>query len=447
VPPQDVSVLGTIMDRDSDSSVGSATRVLLIADARSPTTWGWIEAVRSAGAVVLDRDGRPWPERQALNAGSSRPGATLRLRSLASSTPRRLKMVQKLKRTFCPILASIKGHRLRRSVDWASTDVVHALRIPYEAMTALAACPREVPLTVSIWGNDLTLHASTNRIIGQATRRVLARADMLFADCERDIELAERWGFRPGLSTAVLPGGGGIQLHRPAEVRRVPESPLANFLNSNYRLIVNARGCREYVRNDILLKALSFLAGDLDPSVRIVFIDAVHDRVLYRSIENHPLAKQIVITGKYLPSEMFSVFGRTEIYVSITSHDGTPNSLLESMAAGAIPVCGDLPSIREWISHESNGFLAAFDDFNQVAEALHSALKLSDADRSTIRLRNSRIIAARAERGITGRSAVDKYRGLVKQYQDRAPWRICLAVLVGRIVRRPHLSTRWHLSP
>ena len=409
------------MERGTDSSVRPATRVLLIADARSPTTWGWVEAVRSAGAVVLDPDGRPWPERQASNGRSPRSGATLRLRSLASSTPRRLKMAQKLKRTLGPILALIKGQRLRRSVDWASADVVHALRIPYEAMTALAACPRGVPLTVSIWGNDLTLHASTNRIIGLATRRVLARADMLFADCERDIELAQRWGFRPGLSTAVLPGGGGIQLHRLAEVRRAPESALADFLLSNHRLIVNARGCREYVCNDILLKALSFLAADLDPSVRIVFVDAAHDRALCRSVENHPLASQIVVTGKYLPSEMFSLFGRTEIYVSITAHDGTPNSLLESMAAGAIPVCGDLPSIREWIDHESNGFLAAFDDVSEVADALQSALKLSAADRNTIRAKNAQIIAARAERGTTGRHAVVKYRGLVKQYQDRVP--------------------------
>ncbi len=408
------------MDRDIDSSARSATRVLLIADVHSSTTWGWVEAVRLAGVVVLDRDGRPWPERLASNASSPCSGATPRLRSLVSSTPRRLKMAQRLRRTLCPVLALIKGYRLRRSVKRASVDVVHALRIPYEAMTALAACPREVPLTVSIWGNDITLHASTNRITGRATRRVLARADMLFADCERDIELAQRWGFRPGLSTAVLPGGGGIRLDRLAEVRDAPKSPLADFAEPNHRLIVNARGCREYVCNDILLGALSLLAAELDPSVRIVFVDAAHDKVLCQSVKNHPLASQIVVTGKYLPNNMFSMFGRAEIYVSITAHDGTPNSLLESMAAGAIPVCSDLPSIREWISHESNGFLAAFYDVREVADALRSALNLLDADRNTIRAKNARIIAARAEQGYTGRHAADKYRELVKNYQYSA---------------------------
>jgi glycosyltransferase involved in cell wall biosynthesis len=91
------------------------------------------------------------------------------------------------------------------------------------------------------------------------------------------------------------------------------------------------------------------------------------------------------------------------------------------MAAGAIPVCGDLPSIREWINHESNGFLAAFDDVSEVTDALRSALKLSDTNRNAIRAKNALIIAARAERGITGRYAVDKYRGLVKECQDRSP--------------------------
>ena len=73
---------------------------------------------------------------------------------------------------------------------------------------------------------------------------------------------------------------------------------------------------------------------------------------------------------------MFSLFRRAEVSVSITDQDGTPNSLLEAMAAGAVPVCSDLPSIREWIEHGSNGFLAAFDDPQAVANALRLALDL-----------------------------------------------------------------------
>jgi glycosyltransferase involved in cell wall biosynthesis len=413
-----------------------AVRVLLVADVRSPTTWGWVDAVRSADVVILGVDGQPWPDHRPASAsgGDSRAGARQRLRSFATSTPRRIKAKQRSRRVIGPFVASFRGRRLRRVADRAKPDVVHGLRVPYEAMTALVACPAGVPLAVSVWGNDLTLHASANRLTGRATRRVLAKADLLFADCQRDIDLAGRWGLRPTTPTAVLPGGGGIDLLRIADLDRTPTlqvrpaptavsrpgytapAPDANTSDDleevGRRLVVNARGCREYVRNDVLLEALSLMAADLDPRVCIVFVDAAHDEALRHSIERHRLAKKIIVTGKRSSAEVLTLFCRAEVSVSITNHDGTPNSLLEAMAAGAIPVCGDLPSIREWVEPGRNGFLAAFDDPQAVADALRIALALSDAERRAIRAENARIIAARAERGSTGHQAAEKYRQL-----------------------------------
>jgi hypothetical protein len=400
----------------------SATRVLLVADARSPTTRGWVEAIRSAGVVVLGLDGQPWPDRPASynSDGDHRAYAQQRLRSHASATPNRLKTAQWCRRTLGPLLASNTGRRLREIFDRVNPDVVHALRIPYEAMAAMVACPHNVPLAVSIWGNDLTLHASSSRIIGRSTRKVLARTDMLFADCQRDIDLAHKWGFRFNISTAVLPGGGGICMNRLLEARRLLEPRLNDLVRSDHRLIVNPRGCREYVRNDVLIAALSMLAPNLDPRVRIVFVDAAHDQALRRSIERSALADRTIVTGKYSSAEMLSLFCRTEICASITAHDGTPNSLLEAMAAGAVPVCGDLPSIREWITHGSNGFLGAFDDPRAVADALRLALELSDDDRSILKAENAGIIATRAEQASTGRQAAEEYRRLATHAQSAA---------------------------
>jgi glycosyltransferase involved in cell wall biosynthesis len=398
-------------------------RVLLVADKRSPTTWGWVESIRSAGVVVLGLDGQPWPEHRTFPANDK--GARERARrwfhSLSVATPRRLKAVQRCKRALGPLSARLKGHRLRRVIAMAEPDVVHALRIPYEAMVARAACTQSIPLTVSIWGNDLTLHASKSRIVRCATRKVLNRADLLFADCQRDIDMAQKWGLRPNISTAVLPGGGGIRLDRLAWARSTPDPRPADLWESDNQLIINARGCREYVRNDVLLEALSLLAADLSPSVRIVFVDAIQDKTLRRAVESHPLADRTIVTGKYSPTEILSLFSRTEIYVSITAHDGTPNSLLEAMAAGAIPVCGDLPSIREWISHGSNGFLATIDDPQAVAMSLQLALDLSATDRAAIRTMNARIIAARAEQDSTGRHAAEKYLRLGQRAVEDRP--------------------------
>jgi glycosyltransferase involved in cell wall biosynthesis len=396
-------------------------RILLVADMRSPTTWGWVDAVRSAGVVVLGIDGLPWPEHRPLGASGEglRRSVYQRLRSFAGATPRRLKATGKARQVAGPLLASIKGRRLRRVVKRAKPDVVHALRIPCEAMAALAACPPAVPLAVSIWGNDLTLQASESYITRRATRRVLARTDLLFADCQRDIDLAGTYGLRPTIPTAVLPGGGGIDLARAAEQGRTATPYLSDLVGPGHRLVVNARGSRSYVRNEILLDALSLLASDLDPRVRVVFVDSAHDAALQRSIEHHQLRSKIIVMGKCSPEEIFSLFRRAEVNVSITDHDGTPNSLLEAMAAGAIPVCGDLPSIREWIEPGRNGFVAPFNDPLAVADALRLALGLSDAERSAMKMENGRIIATRAERGFAGKHAAEKYGQLVVHREDQ----------------------------
>ena len=389
-------------------------RVLLMADARSPTTWGWIDAVRS-GATILGTDGKEWSERPAARSNERTLGARLnrRLRSFSKATPRRLVVIHELRRLVGPSFARLKGRQLRRLVSTMQPDLIHALRIPYEGMIATAACPPHVPLAVSIWGNDLTLVASANPLVARATRRVLARTDLLYADCQRDLDLAKSWGLRSIASTSLLPGGGGIDLERLANFAGHSESPHHYSAQSEHRVVLNARGVREYVRNDTLLRALTILAPDIDSRVRIIFVGVLDNKSLVAKIARHPLADKIAVTDERSSAEMAELFHRAEINVSITDHDGTPNSLLEAMAAGAIPVCGDIPSIREWIQPGLNGFLADPRNPYEVASALRIALNLSAADREVIIRENKRIIATRAERRATGQEAVKRYRSLI----------------------------------
>lgn len=396
---------------DEASPALSPVRVLLVADARSPTTWGWVDAARSAGVVVLGASGIPWPQHGPPVGDRDGSGWDVRqlLRFLAGAMPGGMSLVGRLRRAMGPLIATIRGRRIRRAVIRAKPDVVHGLRIPFEAMSALISCPPQMPLAVSIWGNDLTHEALRNRLAGRAARLVLARADLLFADCQRDIDLAASWGLRPATPTAILPGGGGISLARVAEKDQALISQVCDLVGPEQGLVVNARGARPYVRNDVLLDALALLAADLDPCVRVVFIDSAHDASLRRSIECHQLRNRIIVTGRRSRSEVLSLLHRARVSVSITDQDGTPNSLLEAMAAGAIPVCSDLPSIREWIEPGKNGFLAASDDPQAVANALWLALNLSHAEHEEIRSTNVRIIAARAERGFCGKRAAEEY--------------------------------------
>ena len=78
--------------------------------------------------------------------------------------------------------------------------------------------------------------------MARATRKVLARTDLLFADCRRDILLASDWGLRVTAATAVLPGGGGINLAQVTGTEEALPWLPASVTERGQRLVVNATG-------------------------------------------------------------------------------------------------------------------------------------------------------------------------------------------------------------
>lgn len=409
VADADMTDTGKILDEDG-------LTVLLIADDRSPTAWGWVDAIRSAGVTVLAADGRPWPRTPQVRGGKVPVAAARRrLAAFASATPARMKAMQTFRRSAGPSLARLRGRRLRHVVEAVRPDVVHALRIPGEGMVATAACPPYIPLAVSIWGNDLTLQAAMSRATARATRQVLQRADLLMCDCQRDADLAKRWGYYPDAPYAVLPGGGGIQAAHEShdeDACRVCERCSLLGIDLPGRLIVNPRGAREYVRNDTLLAALARLNSKLSADVRVIFVNLDNDKKFRADVDRLGLSHRIQTTGLLGQQEMKCLFRRTEISVSVTSHDGTPNSLLEAMEAGAVPVCGDIAPIREWIEPGKNGYLAPYDDPAALAGALAAALALTVGERDKIVGANRELVRLRADRAWVGGVAAAKYHEL-----------------------------------
>jgi glycosyltransferase involved in cell wall biosynthesis len=111
-----------------------------------------------------------------------------------------------------------------------------------------------------------------------------------------------------------------------------------------------------------------------------------------------------------LPRErMADLFRRSQVMVSPTEHDGTPNTLLEAMACGCFPIAGDLESLREWILPGENGFLINPGDAGALAGAVLDALDQPEL-RSRAAATNARLVQERAEHGMVMSSAEEFYR-------------------------------------
>jgi hypothetical protein len=198
-------------------------RFLFVADGRSPIALSWLHHwVRTGHQVhlVSTFPCEPPPElvsftviptafgRMARGPGNNK----VELTYTSGLIGRYRALLRMVRYVLGPLTLPSHQKRFRTLVEEIRPDIVHALRIPFEGMLA-SITPIGIPFVISIWGNDITLHARGSNLMARFTRRTLLRADGLIADTSRDIRLGHEWGFAIGRPTLVVPGAGGIHIN------------------------------------------------------------------------------------------------------------------------------------------------------------------------------------------------------------------------------------------
>jgi glycosyltransferase involved in cell wall biosynthesis len=119
--------------------------------------------------------------------------------------------------------------------------------------------------------------------------------------------------------------------------------------------------------------------------------------------------KNVVLLPYLAQDQLWDLFRRAQITISISEHDGTPNSLLEAMACGCFPIAGDIESLREWITPGLNGSLVNPTNPGALADAVIDALQKPEL-RARAAETNRGIITERAEIGLMRTRVKDFYQ-------------------------------------
>jgi len=364
-------------------------RTLFVADGRSPIAINWIRYfVERGDEVYLASTFRCQPDLDLAGlditpvafSGSKKQSASPSVRPASS---RMLKLRTAIRHYLGPLTITRSAKKLRAVIERMQPDLIHAMRIPYEGMLAADAY-NGIPLLVSAWGNDFTLHAPSTQMMRYYTRWTMQVADALHADCQRDIRLAGEWGFPLKRPTLVTPGSGGIR----TDVFFPPEKFVEN------PMVINPRGFRAYVRNDIFFKAIPLVLKEI-PNAHFLCASMAGEAQALQWIEELGIAHAVELLPPMQHAQMADVYRRAAVLVSPSVHDGTPNTLLEGMACGCFPVVGDLESIREWITDGENGLLTDSTDPERLTESIVRALKSKDLREQAAGLNAKRI----AEKG------------------------------------------------
>jgi glycosyltransferase involved in cell wall biosynthesis len=380
-------------------------RLLFVADGRSPTAQAWIRHFAEAGhdvylastfACTLDLPLKGLKFTPVAFSGLKRAEGRL-ARGPASASG----LLTAIRHFLGPLTIHRSGGPLRAWIEQIQPDLVHAMRIPYEGMLAADAYGGP-PLLVSIWGNDFTLHAPAGRLMRHYTRWTMQVADGLHADCRRDLRLAREWGFDTKKPALLAPGNGGIR----TDIFFPPPEPAAT------PTVFNPRGFRGYVRNDIFFRAMPLVLARR-PETRFICAAMAGEPRALKWVDELGLASAVELLPLLPQARMADVYRRAQVLVSPSLHDGTPNSLLEGMACGCLPVAGDLESIREWITPGENGLLADASDPHNLAEAILEGLGNKSLRERAAGL-NRKLVLERAEYASNMVRIEEFYAGMIR---------------------------------
>jgi L-malate glycosyltransferase len=271
-------------------------------------------------------------------------------------------------------------------------DLVHAG--PAQNCGYVTALSSFHPWLLTSWGSDVLFTPEQGPEWKQAVQVALASADGFFCDCDavraRAKELADvpdarivqlPWGIRKGSFT---PEGA-----RPGSEEFTREPGTCVFIST--------RSWEPVYGIDVLLEAFR-QAHRVDSSLCLLLLGNGSGAARVREfIGAHGLTHAIRIPGHVSRGDMPKWFRAADVYVSCSQSDGTSVSLLEAMATGLPLVVTDIPSNREWVVEEQNGWLAAKGSAEEFADRFLRAARLSPEQRKQFSQSNQRIVEERAD--------------------------------------------------
>jgi glycosyltransferase involved in cell wall biosynthesis len=297
----------------------------------------------------------------------------------------------------------VRGFLLRGILTHAQPDFVHALELQhggYIVSRALEDSSIKTPFIATNYGSDIYWFQQFPRHLAKI-KKLLARADRYSAECNRDVELAKKYGFA-GKVMPVFPNAGGFteeQLNR-------------SLIPTADRRVIAIKGYEGWVgRASVAVEALYSLTNEL-ADYKIIFYscNAKTIRLVKKLKRKTGLNVEWHGKGELSHTQMLDLFASARIYIGISLSDGISTSLLEAMAMGAFPIQTSTACVDEWFQDGVSGLALKTPNEQTLVAAL--ATSLADvASNGEVMAINKEAIAKQAKWSAI-RQYVGSYYGL-----------------------------------
>jgi glycosyltransferase involved in cell wall biosynthesis len=259
---------------------------------------------------------------------------------------------------------------LRRALSSFRPHVLHAHYVRIYGW--IAALSFFNPLVLTVWGGDiLEDQGAFSDFLGKKlTPFALRRADLVTAHSTFLREQVMRLGKEGDRVSMVGCPGVDRRLFKPG----LDTTPLRQELGlGEGHLVLCTRLMGSLYNTETVLRAIPLVLKEV-PGTKFLFSEYMSHppyvdtmKALARELS---LEASVVFLEKISHERMPLFLNLATVFVSIPDSDGMPQSLLEAMSCGTVPVVSNLPQYAGLVAAETNALLAPPKDPTALARAV-----------------------------------------------------------------------------
>jgi glycosyltransferase involved in cell wall biosynthesis len=238
------------------------------------------------------------------------------------------------------------NREIKQLVRKLAPDAVNAhFASGYGFSTALSGVWKKTPVFLHCLGSDILISPAKSIAHKRRVRHALSKASHIFVDSNYLAEKVRE--IFPVRHIDVIPWGVEGSFLRSFEKRRS-----RGFAFCSPPKVVVPRPQGKVYNNAFIIESLKDLINNRE--ISLTFLDYGDDLERFKTIVGKHCPNGLIEFYRFKPrDEYIDYISGFDIYLSASLSDSSPVSLIEAMAAGLLPIVGDIPGVREWIDRES----------------------------------------------------------------------------------------------
>ena len=281
---------------------------------------------------------------------------------------------------------------VRKLIKKENPDITHLHTLWFPAQ--LGVFGGGTPLVVTPWNGDVIWKRNSSVLRSIFVRLSLGKAEAISTPTDYLREhCILRYGVNPD-KIKVIEFGVELDKFKPS----VKDERLEDELRLNDSpVVISTRNIFYNVLN--IVKAIPYVIEKI-PKARFIFIwppNSPLEKELRELVDKSGISKHVRLIGSVVREKIPLYLSISDVFLSISLIDSFPQSVLEAMAMGLIPVVGDIPPLHGYLENNHNAYFVKPDDVSEIADGIVNALKIDESTRRLFIQRNLHLVNEKAD--------------------------------------------------